>query len=149
MRPIRMSCGISPDDLLLGGTGADVLDGGAGNDTADYNYSLAAVTVDLSNTANNTGEAAGDSYIGIEQIWGSIGFGDTLIGDAGDNYLRGFGGDDVLEGGVGADTLVGNGGSDTASYASAAAGLTANLNNSAGNTGEAMKDYSIIKSRFS
>lgn len=41
------------------------------------------------------------------------GFGQTIIGDAGNNEIYGFGGDDVLIGASGADTLVGGLGNDT------------------------------------
>jgi Ca2+-binding RTX toxin-like protein len=57
-------------DILDGGAGADVLNGGSGGDVASYYSSSVAVTVDLANTALNTGDAAGDIYNSIEGVWG-------------------------------------------------------------------------------
>ena len=108
------------DDVLRGGPGADVLDGGAGLDRADYFHARAGVTADLALAALNTGEAAGDTYSGIEGLWGSV-FADTLrgtyladaiTGDAGDDFLFGRAGDDVLTGGSGDDVLRGGLGAD-------------------------------------
>ena len=45
--------------------------GGAGSDTASYANSGAGLTVNLGNTALNTGDAVGDSYAGIENLAGS------------------------------------------------------------------------------
>jgi hypothetical protein len=129
-------------NFLEGGAGADVLDGGpagpAGTlDFASYFYAGAfgdtpagtGITADLSNPANNTNDAAGDTYININSLIGSN-FADVLTGDSGDNYLRGRGG---------ADTLNGNGGSDTADYAGSA-GLTVDFLNTANNNGDAAGD---------
>src|SRR6185295_13350994 len=58
------------DDVLIGGAGADALTGGAGIDTASYATSTAAVTANLATPASNTGDAAGDSYSGIENLTG-------------------------------------------------------------------------------
>jgi Ca2+-binding RTX toxin-like protein len=118
------------NDLLNGGLGADRLAGGDGTDTAIYSSAIAGVTANLGNSNANTGEAAGDSYNSIENLTGSN-FNDKLIGDAGNN---------VLEGRAGADLLDGGKGINTASYENALAGLTADLNNSANNTGEASGD---------
>ena len=101
------------NNFLLGGLGADVLDGGLGIDSAEYRFASSGLTVDLSNSLNNTGEAVGDTFISIENLRGS-GFNDTLTGDNNDNFLRGQGGADVLNGG---------GGSDTADYFSAGSGI--------------------------
>jgi len=66
--------------------------GNGGSDTADYANAASVgglgLTIDLSNPANNTGEAAGDTYNSIENIRGSS-FNDTLKGDAGANKLTG------------------------------------------------------------
>jgi Ca2+-binding RTX toxin-like protein len=118
------------DDVLFGGVGADVLDGGANRDRAQYSESLAALLVDLMNPGLNTGEAAGDSYVSIEDLAGSR-FDDTLSGDLGDNrlfgregadrlygragndYLNGGANNDRLDGGLGDDTLRGGQSADT------------------------------------
>jgi Ca2+-binding RTX toxin-like protein len=56
------------NDVLIGGGGADSLDGGTGTaDWVSYITSGTGVTVDLTNTANNTGDAAGDSYANLEK----------------------------------------------------------------------------------
>ncbi len=98
-------------DVLEGGTGADVLNGGTSGDTASYRYANAAVTADLANSAANTGDAAGDTYISIENLHGSS-FSDVLSGDAGDNWIYGLDGDDVINGRGGNDTLFGGAGNN-------------------------------------
>ncbi len=71
---------------------------------------------------------------------------DTLRGGAFNDTLIGLGGDDVLDGGAGADSLVGGAGTDLASYAGAAAGITARLDYPSLNTGDAAGDtYSSIE----
>jgi Ca2+-binding RTX toxin-like protein len=109
------------DDVLLGGLGADVLDGGANRDRAQYSESATAITADLLNASANTGEAAGDTYVSIEDLAGSR-FADRLSGTNGENrlfgregedVLVGRGGDDYLNGGAGQDTLAGGAGDDT------------------------------------
>ncbi len=101
-------------DALIGGLGADVLDGGEGFDNIAYVFATSGVTVDLSNSANNTGEAFGDTFISVEMVQGSV-FDDTITGDAVDNWLYGYSGNDVVNGGAGADVIFGNDGSDTLS----------------------------------
>ena len=72
---------------------------------------------------------------------------DTLYGGPGTDTLNGLTNNDILDGGPGADTLNGGGGTDTASYLSARAGVTANLDAPIGNnTGDAAGDtYSSIE----
>ncbi|WP_311267217.1 hypothetical protein [Sphingobium sp. WCS2017Hpa-17] len=116
--------GADGDDTLRGGAGADILLGGAGVDTLDYSASAARVTVNLTTGVATGGDAAGDSFSGIEQIVGSS-FNDSLTGDAqanrlvggdGNDLLRGGAGNDVIIGGAGADEMHGGNGSDLLSY---------------------------------
>ena len=85
---------------------------------------------------------AGDDVIaggaGDDILHGNSGF-DELRGGAGKDVLYGGAGNNVLIGGSGADMLVGGGGLDTASYAGSA-GLTASLDDSSLNTGDAAGD---------
>ena len=78
----------------------------------------------------NTGDAAGDTYISIEGLVGSS-MADTLIGNNGNNFLRGQGGADALDGGDGFDF---------ADYFNATSGVTVDLTTPANNTGEASGD---------
>lgn len=104
-------------DQLTGNTLANVIDAGAGNDT----------------------------------ILGGSGD-DTLVGGAGNDTLRGEDGNDNLFGGSGADIIDGGAGSDYANYSSSSlrtgndpvtTGVTADLQNSALNTGFAAGDTYI------
>ncbi len=109
------------NDTLTGGAGADRMVGGAGRDLADYGAALGAVRVDLSAPNLNRGEAAGDTYDGVEDVAGGDhhdsltgdAAGNRLWGGAGNDLLIGRSGDDVVYGGDGRDTLQGDEGSDT------------------------------------
>ncbi|AUH66662.1 hypothetical protein CX676_20390 (plasmid) [Paracoccus zhejiangensis] len=122
------------NDNLYGGAGRDVMNGGLGSDTANYSTATSSVRADLVQTRLNRGEAAGDSYAGIENIAGSR-FSDILVGDnnrnvlignsgrdalhgrAGNDLLSGGNGNDLLNGGSGSDVAVGGSGADTFVFA--------------------------------
>ncbi|NIX75792.1 Calx-beta domain-containing protein [Microvirga terricola] len=65
---------------------------------------------------------------------------DLIQGHGGNDYLQGDDGNDTLDGGAGADALYGGAGIDTASYVSAATGVTVNLAAPGENTGNAADD---------
>jgi len=119
------------NDFLEGRGGADIIDGGAGIDTAAYEFSGGGVTVGLDGSGTFGQDAQGDILISIENLIGSN-YNDTLTGSAGDNVLkggvgndslRGLAGNDILDGGVGADTIDGGADTDKVTYADATAGL--------------------------
>lgn len=99
------------DDRLVGGLGADLLQGDGGFDIADYSNQAVAIVVSLAAPENNTGVAAGDTFLSVEGIVGGTGS-DSLTGDAAANRLSGNLGDDTLAGSGGADTLNGSDGND-------------------------------------
>ena len=103
------------NDFLEGGAGSDKLIGGAGTDTASYATAVAGATVDLANSLNNRGDAAGDTFSSIENVSGGN-YADTLRGNSSANRIDGAGGNDVLTGAGGNDILDGGAGSDAAAY---------------------------------
>ncbi len=136
------------DDTLLGGAGGDRLDGGAGLDLAGYADAPGGLSADLGAPAQNTGIAAGDSYVSVEGLVGSA-FADRLTGDGGANRIEGgagndtiFGGagDDTLRGGAGADRIDGGAGFDLAVFDDATVGILADLLSPARGTGIAAGD---------
>ena len=130
------------NDTLYGSAGADQLNGGIGTDVA--NYGLAASAVELSLAAGGTlGDAAGDTYFGIEIVIGSD-FDDVIEGNNsandlrggdGDDTLIGLGGNDYFTGGAGADSFDGGDGIDVVSYALATEGVSLTLQTGGADTG--------------
>ncbi|MGI9394131.1 MAG: beta strand repeat-containing protein [Boseongicola sp.] len=90
------------NDVLAGGGGADFMDGGAGFDALAYTNSGAAVTVNLALGTASGGQANGDTFANIEQVFGSA-FNDSLTGGSGDERFRGNDGVDSIDGGTGFD----------------------------------------------
>jgi Ca2+-binding RTX toxin-like protein len=137
LRNFENVIGSAFDDSLVGTTGNNILDGGAGIDTVSYDLAYpasfgAGVTVELTRTSRqNTGGSGFDTLLGIENLTGTK-FDDDVTGTAGANVLigltgadtlRGGGGDDWMEGGAGDDVLEGGVGTDTLSYRSATAAV--------------------------
>jgi Ca2+-binding RTX toxin-like protein len=120
--------GMAGNDWLFGGTGADTLVGGEGNDVLSgatngdrleggngvdvVSYRQAGNVNASLLSGGNSGEAAGDTYFAIENIWGSD-FNDVLIGDNASGQVYGFAGNDSLSGLDGNDTLYGGSGLDS------------------------------------
>ena len=103
--------GFNGNDTLKGGGGADRLDGGSGYDTIFYTDSNVGVSVNLATRRGFGGTAEGDTYVSIENVYGSS-FNDTVTGDNANNQLYGLDGADVLKGGGGYDYLEGGTGDD-------------------------------------
>ncbi len=99
------------NDYLNGGDGADTLDGGDGVDQADYGGSAAAVSINLATGVHSGGDATGDVFIAIEEIFGSA-FNDTLVGSDGHDVFLGRDGNDSISCGGCTDALYGNAGDD-------------------------------------
>ncbi len=108
-------------DTILGGAGADSLDGGPGDaDELSYAGATAGVTVDLGLGRGFGGDAQGDTLAGFEVVRGGHGDDslvgsdgpDSLYGGAGADTLVGGAGDDRLAGGTGANRLAGGEGND-------------------------------------
>ncbi|TXT28944.1 MAG: Ca2+-binding protein RTX toxin, partial [Planctomycetota bacterium] len=106
----------SPDfnDSLVGGDGADTINGQAGDDTligGDGGDSiLGGVGIDNISSGDGDDSVTGDD--GDDII--SAGNGqDTVTGGNGNDSINGFNGQDLLSGNAGNDTLNGDGGTDT------------------------------------
>ena len=113
------------DDTLDGGPGRDTLEGGGtqgdeGDDIATYASAEEGVTVDLSGGNRGQGDAAGDTFTGIEEYVGSL---------HDDTFISGEDGDDID----------GGGGSDTVSYERSEEAVTVNL--STGDTETTVGSY--------
>ncbi|NOX52000.1 MAG: hypothetical protein GXP16_15905 [Gammaproteobacteria bacterium] len=103
------------NDILSGGAGADILIGGLGKDRLRYDSSSLGVTVNLLFGTASGGDAEGDVFSSIEDLWGSnsSSSSDFLTGDGNANRIWGRNGDDTLDGGRGDDNLWGGNGIDT------------------------------------
>ncbi|AHX62637.1 DUF4347 domain-containing protein [Aeromonas media] len=101
------------NNVIYAGAGNNVLDGGAGADTASYAYATAGVTASLASAvAQATGGSGSDTLLNIENLTGSN-YNDSLTGNSAANTLDGGAGNDMLDGGLGNDQLLGGAGNDT------------------------------------
>ena len=101
-------------DRFFSGLGADHYSGGESDrDEVRYQYASAGLTIDMSDAANSTGIAEGDTYDSIERIQGSdfddviILTGDTEVSDAreGNDLIIDGDGRNAMRGGAGADVF--------------------------------------------
>ena len=114
------------DDLVRSvGFGVDFIEGGAGNDVAEIDWSaqaLAFSTVASGDVAFGNFVDTAATLTGIERVIIATGSGadaittlggnDEIRTGAGDDYLNGAGGDDFLDGGAGSDAMTGGLGDD-------------------------------------
>lgn len=137
--------------LIATNPGADIISGGAGNDTVSYQGEFGNFNVDLASGIVTSDRDLNGSFV-LEDVIGAIvddgaggtifqlthdvenatgGIGnDTLQGDAGANLLMGLGGNDILTGRGGNDTLDGGDGADVAVFSGVIGNYT--LSQSAG-----------------
>jgi Ca2+-binding RTX toxin-like protein len=120
------------DDILAGNDLGNLLSGGQGND-----FATGMGGVDL---------IFGDA--GDDLLFGGLG-NDQLFGGDGFDWLLGGDDADTLSGGPDGDRLDGGNGTDQAIYASASAGVVADLQTPTANTGDAADDrYTAIENLF-
>jgi Ca2+-binding RTX toxin-like protein len=107
-------------DVFAATSAAETFDGSWNYDKVTYESSSAGILIDLVDLTRNTGDAEGDSYIGIESYVLSM-HADTFLGSAtkdtvngrnGNDWLNGGSGDDIVLGDYGRDTLEGGDGND-------------------------------------
>lgn len=138
------------DFLSLRGDGdSDILDGGAGFDTASYAQSQSGISVAINlRSGQMLGGARGDTLVSIEALIGTDGNDSLIMGDADNRVMGGAGndfidsgdGDDILIGGLGGDFLHGGEGIDTASYIGSNAGVQISLEDQTSTGGHAEGD---------
>jgi serralysin len=124
--------GLSNNDVLIGGSGRDALNGGTGTDYASYSTAKAGVRADLQLARANQGDAAGDTYSGIEGLTGSS-YSDSLLGNGGANQIKGGAGSDKIYGRGGSDALFGGAGADSFIFRA--------LSDSRGSSVDTIKDF--------
>lgn len=123
-----MITGNAANNLIEGRGGHDIMDAGAGIDTASYKLSSYGVTVNL---------ATGYAYDGTEQIYYSNGPStssidelsnfENILGSRFNDTLTGSSVANVITGGLGNDTMDGGAGIDTVDYSDATRAITADL----------------------
>ncbi|WP_304522402.1 hypothetical protein [Cognatishimia sp. MH4019] len=110
------------DDIVFGGSGRDIFIAGGGADTYDggdhggdelkYSNATSGLTIDLTDSSNSTGIAAGDTVSSVEKVYGSN-FDDAIRAGSGALSYYGQDGNDTLIDGDGTEFLHGGAGDDT------------------------------------
>ena len=108
--------GTEKNDVVFADLGADLVNGGDGDDYLDGGY-FAMTGTDSSSNIIHGGN-------GDDEIYGASGA-DQLYGDAGNDFIYASGGADLVNGGTGVDVMSGRGGSDTFVFAAGDSGQTA------------------------
>ena len=155
---IENAIGSNFDDTFEGTAAANIIDGSGGIDTLFYLASVGGVTVNLASNTGAGGDAAGDTYLSIENVIGSDTGNDVLTGTNINNFFNGNGGNDTLDGqgggdslfggdgddlirpGAGFDFVVGGNNNDTADYSTSAVGVGVHLFFGGGFAGDAIGD---------
>lgn len=124
----RLYGGIGNDLLVGSAADGEILDGGAGNDTASFageeNGVLAELIFGFADSKVFTGGRT--NLLSIENLIGSD-FDDDLFGGAGDNVLEGGAGNDNIHGGLDPTGNPTTGENNTASYAGASSSVQVDL----------------------
>jgi Ca2+-binding RTX toxin-like protein len=143
---IENAKGGAGNDIFVGNTANNVLDGGLGSDTVIFT-STTGVNVTLNDTntdviVSHDGET--DTLRSIENIVGTIG-NDTLVGNTQNNTFNGgLGGTDTLTGGDGNDTLVGGGFTTTNNAIITKSQATANISTATAVNPAASNAYTLL-----
>lgn len=118
----------SGNDVIVASNVANRIDGGAGNNTVDYQFSAAGITVNIVDstveslvTGANTNPAENDVLINIQNVLGSAfndnitvgNFNSVIDGKEGNNTLRAGNGDNTISAGSGNDSIVSGNGNNT------------------------------------
>ncbi|WP_050466206.1 calcium-binding protein [Herbaspirillum chlorophenolicum] len=118
---IQNAIGGAGDDIFVGNSASNAFDGGGGTNTVSYENSTGAVTVNLATGKGTVGDAAGDTYVRIQNV----------IGGAGDDLIVASADINVIDGGAGNNTV---------SYQNSTAGVKINLATGKGTGGDAEAD---------
>ncbi|MDB5680122.1 M10 family metallopeptidase C-terminal domain-containing protein [Sphingomonas bacterium] len=133
------------NDIFVGNTANNILDGGAGSDTVIFTN-----TTGINVLMNNTGadvivshDGETDTLRSIENIQGTSG-NDSIVGNTQNNTLSGgSGGADILSGGDGDDRLIGGGFSVVNNAIITKAQATANLSAGTAVDPQALNAYTL------
>ena len=104
--------GLAGNDIFVGNAGNDTLDGGDGIDTVSYRLDPAAVIVNLEQNIATDGFGETDTLLNMENVLGSD-QDDRITGNIQVNWLFGGNGNDIIAAGGGDDVVYGENDNDT------------------------------------